>query len=60
MADLLRKPVGASGQVHAITPEAAGWTHVGFDLWLLDPGEVAEGRLDGARRSSCWSRAWQR
>ncbi|PIV75105.1 MAG: 5-deoxy-glucuronate isomerase [Rhodobacteraceae bacterium CG17_big_fil_post_rev_8_21_14_2_50_65_11] len=47
MADLLRKPVGASGQVHAITPEAAGWTHVGFDLWRLDPGEVAEGRLDG-------------
>ena len=47
MADLLRKPAGATGQVHAITPEAAGWGHVGFDLWRLGPGDRAEGAFDG-------------
>lgn len=47
MAGLLRKPGGTSGHVHALTPEAAGWGHVGFDLWRLGPGEVAEGRLEG-------------
>jgi len=25
MSDLLRKPKGASGKVHAITPADAGW-----------------------------------
>jgi len=47
MADLLRKPVAETGHVHALTPDAAGWTHVGFDLWRLAPGEMAEGVLDG-------------
>ena len=41
MSDLLRKPTGETGQVHAITPETAGWTYVGFDLWRLAPGESA-------------------
>jgi 5-deoxy-glucuronate isomerase len=45
--DLLRRPAGTRGQVHAITPEAAGWSYVGFDLWRLSPGETAQGRLDG-------------
>lgn len=47
MNDLLRKPTGPRGQVHAITPETAGWTYVGFDLWHLAPGEVAEGGVPG-------------
>ncbi len=47
MADLLWKPEAASGQVHAITPEAAGWTYVGFDLWRLGAGETASGGVAG-------------
>ncbi len=47
MTGLLRKPSGTAGQVHAVTPERAGWSYVGFDLWRLAPGESAEGRLDG-------------
>ncbi|TVS02401.1 MAG: 5-deoxy-glucuronate isomerase [Rhodobacteraceae bacterium] len=47
MAGLLRKPRGTRGQVHAISPADAGWRHVGFDLWRLGPGEVAEGQLGG-------------
>lgn len=47
MAGLLRKPTSRSGQIHAITPQDAGWHFVGFDLWRLAPGEVATGQLDG-------------
>lgn len=47
MPTLLRKPTGALGRVHALTPENAGWGHVGFELWRLDPGDVAAGSLDG-------------
>lgn len=47
MADLLRRPTGTTGRVHALTPEAAGWAHVGFELWRLAPGEAASGRLAG-------------
>ena len=47
MAGLLRKPCAQSGHVHAITPEDAGWHHVGFDLWRLAPGETATGRMAG-------------
>lgn len=45
--NLLRKPQGASGRVHAITPEDAGWGYVGFELWRLAPGEVAAGETGG-------------
>jgi len=41
MSELLCKPKRDKGQVHAISPETAGWTYVGFDLWRLQPGEVA-------------------
>ena len=41
MADLLRKPTGARGKVHDITPERAGWGYVGFSLYRLEPGDVA-------------------
>ncbi len=42
MADLLRKPVGPRGKVHDLTPEDAGWSYVGFGLYRLEPGDVAE------------------
>jgi 5-deoxy-glucuronate isomerase len=48
MTDLLRKPAGQTGRVHHITPETArsseapDWAYVGFDLWRLQPGEVAQ------------------
>src|SRR5690606_30889338 len=44
---LLRKPAGQHGLVHHITPENAGWSYVGFDLWRLEPGEVASGQTGG-------------
>ncbi len=47
MTNLLRKPTAETGLVHAIPPEAADWSYVGFDLWRLAPGDTAEGLLDG-------------
>jgi len=41
MSDLLHKPNGTAGKVHDITPEAAGWSYVGFGLYRLAPGETA-------------------
>ncbi len=41
MADLLRKPFGARGKVHQITPQSAGWRYVGFSLYHLKPGDPA-------------------
>lgn len=46
MSPLLRKPFGDHGQVHRITPETAGWRHVGFELWRLRAGESAAGATD--------------
>jgi len=40
---LLRKPFGAHGKVHEITPASAGWRYVGFSVYHLRAGEtVAE------------------
>jgi len=41
MAELLCKPFGTHGKVHQITPESAGWRHVGFSLYRLRAGEAA-------------------
>ncbi len=41
--NLLRRPAGPTGRVHAITPAGAGWAYVGFDLWRLADGEAAAG-----------------
>ena len=41
MSPLLRKPFGAHGKVHEITPASAGWRYVGFSLYRLRPGETA-------------------
>jgi 5-deoxy-glucuronate isomerase len=38
---LLKKPFGAHGKVHEITPASAGWRYVGFSLWRLRAGETA-------------------
>lgn len=42
MSQLQRKPFGAHGKTHEITPQSAGWRYVGFSLYRLRPGEVAE------------------
>jgi len=40
--DLLRKPLAATGKLHDITPENAGWGYVGFGLYRLTAGETAQ------------------
>ena len=40
MGDLLKKPFGRHGKVHAVTPESADWRYVGFDLIRLRAGEA--------------------
>ena len=42
MNTLLKKPFGHRGKVHQITPESAGWRYVGFSLYHLRPGDVAQ------------------
>jgi 5-deoxy-glucuronate isomerase len=42
MGNLLCKPTGTRGKVHDITPESAGWGYVGFSLYRLELGDVAE------------------
>ena len=39
MSKLLVKPQAERGQVIHITPQSAGWRHVGFDVHKLAPGE---------------------
>jgi 5-deoxy-glucuronate isomerase len=43
MTPLLRRPLRPAGLVHDITPADAGWSHVGFALHRLAPGETATG-----------------
>jgi 5-deoxy-glucuronate isomerase len=52
MANLRLKPSGASGRVHNVTPENAGWTYVGFELHRLAAGERARGACPIARPAS--------
>jgi hypothetical protein len=42
MPDLLLKPTGTRGKVHEVTPANAGWGYVGFTLYRLEAGDVAE------------------
>ena len=47
MTNLLRKQTAASGKVHDISPEDAGWDYVGFGLYHLETGDtVAEATGD--------------
>jgi len=39
MPRLLLKPTARHGHVHHVTPQSAGWTYVGFDLYRLNAGE---------------------
>ena len=52
MPNLRVRPAAAQGHVHHVTPESAGWTHVGFDLHKLpNPGDIAKGSF--ADREVC-------
>jgi len=46
MTPLLRKPLRPAGLMHDITPADAGWSHVGFALHRLAPGDTAAGTTD--------------
>jgi 5-deoxy-glucuronate isomerase len=48
---LLVKPRGSHARVVHVTPASAGWTHVGFDLYRLRPGERAG--ADTLDREAC-------
>lgn len=50
MSDLRIRPNGTTGKVHDVTPESAGWGHVGFALYRLAPGETAA-EATGAREA---------
>ena len=70
MAELLLKnrAPDADGLVHRVTPESAGWEHVGFELWRLEPGQrlvqpaddrerclvLVAGRADVATEGRSW------
>jgi 5-deoxy-glucuronate isomerase len=43
MSKLRIRPSGSHGRIHHVTPERAGWRHVGFDVHRLGPGEAAGG-----------------
>ena len=52
MPNLRIRPAAASGHVHHVTPESAGWSHVGFDLHKLpNAGDIARG--GGDDREAC-------
>jgi 5-deoxy-glucuronate isomerase len=51
MPDLHLKPTGTRGLVHRVTPQSAGWTHVGFDLHRLEPGDRAADRIGPGREA---------
>ena len=53
MANLLVKPrdPGSDGRVLSVTPESAGWTYVGFEVFRLAAGETL--RRDTGDREVC-------
>jgi 5-deoxy-glucuronate isomerase len=51
MADLKIKAAEGLGRIVEVTPESAGWTYVGFDLYRLAPADQA--RQDTAEREVC-------
>jgi 5-deoxy-glucuronate isomerase len=53
MSGLLLKNHGPDvyGLVHRVTPESAGWGHVGFELYRLAPGQSLEAATGG--REAC-------
>ena len=59
MPDLLLKNHAPDrrGLVHRVTPASAGWGHVGFELYRLQPGQASRRQRRSARPASCWSAA---
>ncbi len=52
MAELLIHPAPQpGGRFQHVTPQSAGWSHVGFDAYQLASGQDAEG--GGAEREAC-------
>ena len=47
MPKLKVEPSAGEGRIVHVTPESAGWTYVGFDLYRLKPGEAAEAETGG-------------
>lgn len=43
MSKLLLKHRNGEGRILHVTPESAGWTYVGFDVWKLSVGQAAKG-----------------
>jgi 5-deoxy-glucuronate isomerase len=43
MSKLLLKHKQGDGRILQVTPESAGWTYVGFDVWKLNKGQSAKG-----------------
>lgn len=54
MADLLVKPESGSGCVSRVTPESAGWTYVGFELFRLKAGEGASAETGDREACLVW------
>lgn len=50
MSKLLLKHRSGDGRIQHVTPENAGWTYVGFDVWKLKQGQSAKGE-DKARET---------
>jgi 5-deoxy-glucuronate isomerase len=47
MSHLRIRPTKSAGHLVAVTPQSAGWDHVGFDLHRLAPGEQVTGHTGG-------------
>ncbi len=51
MSKLLLKHKRGEGRILHVTPESAGWTYVGFDVWKLAKGQSAKG--EDKTRETC-------
>src|SRR5262249_51578788 len=51
MSKLLIRPKPGKGLVSRVTPESAGWTYVGFDLYRLDAGDTVS--AETGKREIC-------
>lgn len=51
MSKLLLKHKSGDGRILHVTPQSAGWTYVGFDVWKLNKGQSAKG--DSKDRETC-------
>ncbi|HTN97344.1 MAG TPA: 5-deoxy-glucuronate isomerase [Nordella sp.] len=51
MSKLLLKHRHGDGRILHVTPESAGWTYVGFDVWKLSVGQAA--KSEDKHRETC-------